>query len=286
MERDATHSLPVRRIPAAARVGAHGSDAGQDDSVEIISSLDPTFRAQELSFAVGEIAANIERTVLAERRNWLQRLTGQQPRGLTGTLAAAQERAVAHLERHSVWLHNSVRGAIALAVAIFVANRTGVQHSFWVVLGTLSVLRSNALNTGQNILRGMLGTAIGVAAGAGLLVAIGTNIVALWLVLPVAILIAGVAPAAISFAAGQAGFTLTLVILYNVIAPTGWRVGLVRVEDVAIGGAVSSRAGGAVRGEPLRPAVAVWTPGARHGGSARAAVGRVIARRGRVPAPR
>ncbi len=167
MERDATHSLPVRRIPAANRVAAPGSDAGQDDSVEIISSLDPTFRAQELSFAVARSPSNIERTVLAERRNWLQRLTGQQPQGLTGTLAAAQERAVAHLERHSVWLHNSVRGAIALAVAIFVANRTGVQHSFWVVLGTLSVLRSNALNTGQNILRGMLGTAIGVAAGAG-----------------------------------------------------------------------------------------------------------------------
>ena len=28
---------------------------------------------------------------------------------------------------------------------------TGVQHSFWVVLGTLSVLRSNALSTGQNV---------------------------------------------------------------------------------------------------------------------------------------
>ncbi len=32
-------------------------------------------------------------------------------------------------------------------------------------------------------------------------------------------------------------------ILYNVIAPTGWRVGLVRVEDVAIGGAVSLAVG-------------------------------------------
>jgi len=173
----------------------------------------------------------------------VQRFTGQQPQVVPGTLAAAQERAGAHFERHSVWLQNSIRAGIALAVAIFVANRTGVQHSFWVVLGTLAVLRSNALNTGQNILRGLLGTAVGVAVGAALLVGVGTNIVALWLILPVAILIAGVAPATISFAAGQAAFTLTLVILYNVIAPTGWRVGLVRVEDVAIGGVVSLAVG-------------------------------------------
>ena len=61
----------------------------------------------------------------------------------------------------------------------------------------------------------------------------------LWVLLPLAILFAGVAPAAISFAAGQAAFTLTLVILFNIIAPAGWRVGLVRVEDIAIGCAVS-----------------------------------------------
>ena len=57
--------------------------------------------------------------------------------------------------------------------------------------------------------------------------------------LPVAILVAGVAPAAIGFAAGQAGIHLVLVILFNIIAPAGWQVGLLRVEDIAIGCAVS-----------------------------------------------
>ena len=42
-----------------------------------------------------------------------------------------------------------------------------------------------------------------------------------------------------SFEAGQAAFTVTIVILFNIIAPAGWRVGLVRIEDVAIGFAVS-----------------------------------------------
>lgn len=52
-------------------------------------------------------------------------------------------------------------------------------------------------------------------------------------------LLAGVVPAAISFAAGQAGFTVVLFILFNILAPTGWRIGLVRLEDVALGGAAS-----------------------------------------------
>ena len=46
-------------------------------------------------------------------------------------------------------------------------------------------------------------------------------------------------PRPISFAAGQAAFTLTLVILFNIIQPAGWRVGLLRVEDIALGCAVS-----------------------------------------------
>jgi hypothetical protein len=206
---------------------------------EFLSALDPSFRAQELSFAVAQIGNNIDLTAAAERRSWLERLLGRQPEGVSSQRRAAQERAAAHAERHSVWLHNSVRGAIGLGLAVFVANRTGVQHSFWVVLGTLSVLRSNALNTGQNVVRGILGTVAGFVVGAALLALIGTNTTLLWFLLPLAILVAGVAPAAISFAAGQAAFTLTLVILFNIIQPAGWRVGLLRVEDIAIGCAVS-----------------------------------------------
>ena len=126
---------------------------------------------------------------------------------------------------------------------MLVANLTGVQHAFWVVLGTLSVLRSNALSTGQNALRGLLGTVAGFVVGALLVALVGTNTTVLWLLLPLAVLFAGLAPAAISFAAGQAAFTLTLLILFNILAPEGWEIGLVRIEDVAIGGAVSLAVG-------------------------------------------
>jgi hypothetical protein len=206
---------------------------------DLVSSLDPSFRAQELGFAVTAIAHNIDLTAAAERRSWPARVLGRQPEGIPGTLSAAQQRATSHVDRNSAWLHNSLRGAVGLAVAVFIANRTGVQHSFWVVLGTLSVLRSNALSTGQTAVRGLRGTVVGFVIGAILLEVIGTDRTLLWFLLPLAILFAGVAPAAISFAAGQAAFTLTLVFLFNIIQPTGWRVGLLRVEDIALGCGVS-----------------------------------------------
>ena len=142
-----------------------------------------------------------------------------------------------------MWLHNSLRGAVGLGLAVLVADVTAVQHSFWVVLGALSVLRSSALNTGQNALRGLLGTVVGFVLGAALLAVIGTNSAVLWILLAPAILVAGFAPAAISFAAGQAAFTLALVILFNIIQPAGWQVGLLRVEDIGIGCLVSLAVG-------------------------------------------
>jgi len=225
----ATMALPVAPDP----------DGGRRVADDIVTALDPGFRAQELAQAVETVAGNIALTARAERRTWWQRLVGRQPGDLAGPVAAAAERASGFIGWNSVWLRNSIRGAIALGLAVALANLTGVQHSFWVVLGTLSVLRSNALSTGQTVLRGVIGTAVGVLVGALAMLAIGDNRVVIWVLLPIAILVAGIAPAAISFAAGQAAFTILLVLLFNLIAPSGWTVGLIRIEDIALGCAVS-----------------------------------------------
>src|SRR5262249_25457446 len=102
----------------ATSVPAPGATQGRD----LVSALDPAFRAQELSFAVTESGANAAYAAAAERRTWIERVMGRQPHGVPGTLMAAQERASAHVDRQSVWLHNSVRGAIALAAAVAVAG--------------------------------------------------------------------------------------------------------------------------------------------------------------------
>src|SRR5499433_2296937 len=234
MQEGVTADLPVRSLRTASDPAVGGEPVS-----EFITSLDPAFRAEELSYAVSLVARNVELTAAAERRGWRERWLGRQPAGVPGTLSAARERITSYLEPHSVWLHNSLRGAAGLGLAVLASRLTEVQHSFWVVLGALSVLRSNALNTGQDAVRAMLGTVAGFIVGAALLVGIGTNATLLWFLLPLAVFLAGVAPAVISFAGGQAAFTLTLVILFNIIQPTGWHVGLLRIEDVAIGAGVS-----------------------------------------------
>jgi uncharacterized membrane protein YccC len=177
-------------------------------------------------------------TIETQRRVWYSGTENQSSTRASG-LAGAAGVIGRHASARSVWMINSLRGAAALAAAVAIADALDVQHGFWVVLGTLSVLRTNAADTGGAAWRAVLGTAIGFAAGAGLLVAIGTNSVALWVVLPVAVLVASYAPGTAPFAYGQAAFTVTVAVLFNLLDPVGWKVGLVRVQDVAIGCAVS-----------------------------------------------
>jgi hypothetical protein len=147
--------------------------------------------------------------------------------------------AARHASLRSVWFINSLRGALALAAAVTVADLTDVQHGFWVVLGTLSVLRTNAASTGATAFKAITGTVAGFVIGSALLIAIGSATTALWLVLPIAVFVAAYAPGTAPFAAGQAAFTVLIAVLFNILQPVGWKVGAVRVEDVAIGCGVS-----------------------------------------------
>jgi len=154
-------------------------------------------------------------------------------------LAASGRMAAAHAGVRSVWFRNSVRGAIGLALAVLTGHLLDVQHAFWVVLGALSVLRSSALSTGASIVQALLGTSAGLVIGAPILILLGTDDVALWCVLPFAAMLSAYAPRAISFAAGQTGFTVTIFIVFALIERTGWDIGVVRIEDVSVGFAIS-----------------------------------------------
>jgi uncharacterized membrane protein YccC len=187
-------------------------------------------------------------TVAAQRRAWYGQnqdgtLAGGRLASLAGGrlagLAGAARLTARHASIRSVWFRSSARGAVALAAAVAIADMSGVQHGFWVVLGTLSVLRTNAAATGATVLRALAGTVLGVAVGAALVLAIGTGPDALWIALPIAVLVAAYAPGTAPFAVGQAAFTVTVIVLFNLLVPTGWKVGLVRVQDVLIGCAVS-----------------------------------------------
>jgi len=79
----------------------------------------------------------------------------------------------------------------------------------------------------------------GFVLDALLLLAIGTAPAALWIALPFAVFVAAYSPGTTPFAVGQAAFTVTVVVIFNLLVPAGWRVGLLRIEDVALGCAVS-----------------------------------------------
>jgi len=227
--RDAVVRALVRRLPEVP---------AETPADSLSEALDPPFRIRAVSYSARQVAGYALLATGADAPE-LGDHDLARPSSTHTALEATEQLAVEHANVRSVWFQNSVRGAAGLAVAVYIAQRTGLQHSFWVVLGTLSVLRSNALGTGWSIVSALAGTAVGIVVGALLVIGIGTHETVLWGVLPVAILLAAYAPRAISFAAGQAGFTVVLFVLFNIIQPVGWRVGVVRVEDIAIGFAIS-----------------------------------------------
>jgi uncharacterized membrane protein YccC len=243
---DVTAMDRQREASAAYHRSAAVQGEGDYDSVEVIARH--AFHAQAIAIAVRAIVADAliatrqadPETIAARRRGWY----GAQPEGTmaerrVAAISGAMGVLVRHASFRSVWFLNSLRGSLALATAVLVADLSGVQHGFWVVLGTMSVLRTNASSTESTALRALGGTVVGFAAGALLLLGIGTSTPALWTALPIALAVAAYAPGTLPFAFGQAAFTVVVVVLFNLLVPAGWDVGLLRIEDVAIGCLVS-----------------------------------------------
>ncbi|MGW5047475.1 FUSC family protein [Streptomyces griseoluteus] len=236
----------------AARPSHHVCTDGADaEERAVLTTLDTSFRAKQLGFATLQVARNTEVTAAAERRGWFERLLGHEPEALGGRVSSARARLSAHLNLRSVWVRNSLRAAVGLGIAVTLAAITNFQHAFWILLGTLSALRSNAVNTGQNALSAVAGTVVGSFVGAALLQLLGHHSTVLWIVLPLAIMAMGMAPTVISFAAGQAAFTVALVVVFSIGQNVDWHLALLRLQDVVLGCGVS-----------LLVAVCLWPRGA------------------------
>jgi uncharacterized membrane protein YccC len=162
----------------------------------------------------------------------------------------------------SIWLRNSLRTALGVALAVFVARFLALPFAFWVVLGTLSALRSNVSATGRTAIQALIGTAVGVLIAVPFVGVTAGQRWVLWIALPILVFLAAYTPAAVHFVVGQIAFSVLVVVLFNILAPTDWQIGLVRVEDAALGVAVSAAVG-----------LLLWPRGAR--GQLRAALGRL-----------
>jgi uncharacterized membrane protein YccC len=152
----------------------------------------------------------------------------------------------------STVLQGGLRVAIGLTLAVWVARAFDFSHAFWVVLGTIQVLRSNALGTGHTVLLALVGNAIGVVVGGLFAVVAGNHPALMWAAFPIAVFGAAYAATTLGFLLSQAAFTINLIVVFNLISPAGWQIGLVRIEDLLVGAFISLLVG-----------LLLWPQGAR-----------------------
>jgi uncharacterized membrane protein YccC len=152
----------------------------------------------------------------------------------------------AHLTPRSVYFQNAVRLALGLAAARLVADLLDLSHGFWVLLATLTLMRTSLVASGLALVPAFLGTFAGAVVAAGVLLLIGDHDTVYAVVLPLAMVVAFLAGPLLGPAAGQFGFTIVVSVLFAQLAPASWRVAEVRLTDVVVGGLVGALIGAAV----------------------------------------
>ncbi|MFZ4372833.1 MAG: FUSC family protein [Mycobacterium sp.] len=228
----------------------------RDDVAAILADPDDATAVQRgrivlsrrtMNGSIGLTGRIIAAAVAADTRPLWARILGRQlpetgiaDRVYTKRAAIASLRGYVHTR--SVTVLNSLRTGLALALAVVVTIVFPVQNGLWVVLGALSVLRTSALTTGTTALRAVTGTVIGFIIGAVVIGLLGVDPTVMWLLLPVVAFGSTYVSEVGSFLAGQAMFTMMVFIVFNLIQPTGWQVGLIRIEDIALGALVGMTA--------------------------------------------
>jgi uncharacterized membrane protein YccC len=154
---------------------------------------------------------------------------------VSGLVAVGVDRIKSNLTWHSVYFQDAARTGVALAAAIVIARFLHLPHAFWVALATNTVIQRNITDTGRRVAGAVGGTLAGFAVSFVVITLIGGNTVGYALLTPLLIALAIFATGSLPFWAGQAAFTATIIVLFNLLAPTGWPVGIQRVEDVVVG---------------------------------------------------
>jgi hypothetical protein len=154
-------------------------------------------------------------------------------------LHAARAVPLAQLAANSsTTLGNAICAGTAMGFAVLAARLLRLDHAFWVVLGVAPVLNMWNKSPAGVFWRQQAGTLLGFLAGAALVAGAGTHQAWYWIALPCTIFLAAYLSSAMGFLAGQAGFTAFAVVLFCILTPLQRQVGLLRVEDIAIGGAI------------------------------------------------
>jgi hypothetical protein len=134
---------------------------------------------------------------------------------------------------------NAVSSGLAMGLAVLLTRLLKVEHAFWVVLGVLPVLSASAGSAARTFWQEQAGTLIGFTVSAFVVAIIGADQHLYWLILPFVVFGSAYAASAVGFMAGQAAFTVFAVVLFCILLPQQQQTGILRLEDIAFGGAVS-----------------------------------------------
>jgi hypothetical protein len=220
-----------------------GDILGEPDDAAAVARGRELLSRRTMSATIGLTGSIIATATAIDARPLVDRLLG---RGLPETGIAdrvhSKRTALAalfgYLKTRSITVLNSLRTGLALSLAFLVTLILPVQNGLWVVLGALAVLRTSASTTRTTAVRAVAGTVIGFLAGAGLIAMVGVNPVVLWSLLPAVTFGSTYVMRVGSFTASQAMFTMQVLIVFNLMRPTGWQIGLTRIEDVVLGALV------------------------------------------------
>ncbi|WP_372407802.1 FUSC family protein [Streptomyces luteireticuli] len=148
-----------------------------------------------------------------------------------------------HLTPRSVLLRNALRIAAALACARLVAGALSLPHGFWVLLATLSLMRTSAADTRAALLPAFAGTALGALVSVGMLEAVGERPLVYAVLTPVVFLLGFSFGAVAGPMWTQAVMTLTFMVLFGQVSYPGWDLPALRFVNVVVGGLIGAAAG-------------------------------------------
>ena len=148
-----------------------------------------------------------------------------------------------HFTPRSVLFQNAIRLATGLAAARLIAGVLDLSHGFWMLLATLTLMRTSVATTRAAVVPAFLGTVVGGLVAALVLALAGGNSVVYEVAFPFVMVMALAAGPLGGVLAGQAMFTLLVAILFAQMAPVSWRLAEVRVFDVVLGGLLGAVVG-------------------------------------------
>lgn len=231
-----TEGLNQIREGQLSRVGAWLTDAlGTEPALDIVVRVRHDMILRRVSGLTMMAATDVRRSFGRDPQYRGMGTFGGQELIVRLPRVSTQRNLLLNLTPDSIWFRNSVRAAVAFALAVIIILLTGLDHGFWIALGVMVALQSDATGSRSSVARVLTGTVLGVVIALGVLSLAQGNQAVLWALLAVSVALATFAPGASTPVAGQTAFTIFLLVLFSLLLPGDDRAtAAVRLADVAM----------------------------------------------------